>query len=105
MIEKCLSVDGSLPSTIDIIKFRAGLCTNWSTFYSDVLFDHKCELIRHIPVFVLGSGRFPNVMVVFRPKDGELACLIGTSVKSNAKSIFASVGTKNSPISKILMDL
>lgn len=90
-VSKILKDIDSAPSVSATLKFNCGIVTNWSTFYSDVNFDH-CTLLRHLPVFAKGNQRFPAGMVIFCTKKGELAVLIGTSSPDIAARMFSSEG-------------
>lgn len=86
-VSKILVQPETLPTAAQIFGFNCGIATNWTTFYTEVTFGH-CTLLRHMPVFVSGGQRFPAGMVIFCPKKGEMAALVGCSNKSMADKMF-----------------
>ncbi|GAB5353428.1 hypothetical protein AAMO2058_000035500 [Amorphochlora amoebiformis] len=64
-----------LPVFPGMWRGRAGLITNWASFYEDVEFPN-CNQIVHFPIY--DARVIPDTMalgVIFRPKPGELAFL------------------------------
>ena len=99
IVSKFLSSPETLPNAKETFKFNCGIATNWTTFYSDVIFNN-CKQLRHAPIFLSGSSRFPCTMVLFCPKAGEIAALIGSSKRTIAERIF---NADDSPCGEILM--
>jgi hypothetical protein len=69
-----------LPTTWETLKFQLSMFTNWSGFYHDIHFHHdgngKNRLLVHLPLLSTRGISLPSVMVLFRPRDGELAAYI-----------------------------
>ena len=97
-----LLTDSEVPPTIQqTMKYNCGLATNWSTFYSEVEFEH-CTLLRHLPVFQEGKQRLRSGFVLFCPKKGELAALIGSTDVEIASRLHS--GKDNGPCRELLMN-
>lgn len=78
-VSNFLKVPESVPDASMTMRFNCGICTNWSSFYSELEFKGS-TLLRHLPIFSRGSQRFSSTMVIFCPRKGELAALVGSSV-------------------------
>jgi hypothetical protein len=65
-----------LPTTWETLKFQLSMFTNWSGFYQDIHFHRKNRLMVHLPLLSTRGISLPSVMVLFCPRDGELAAYI-----------------------------
>ena len=82
-----------LPSSLEMLRFNAGLTTNWSTFYSDIEFPVACIVEHHSPVVQLSVARYPNVLLIYRQNKDKLGILI----TSSCPAIHASIQSGGGP--------
>eukprot|EP01040_Poterioochromonas_malhamensis_P006581 gene6581-7085_t len=57
-------------------EFPFSLVTNWSTFYKDIHFTEENKLLFHSPLITGKNGAMSHVMIIFRPKEGQLGAYI-----------------------------
>jgi hypothetical protein len=102
-VRSCLSDNGVMPSILDILRFNTAIISNWTAFQEEMSLPN-CRHIIHLPVFIVGSTRFPTTCVVFQPRDGETALLVGTVVPSIRHKLESAVGASGSPIIEHLIN-
>ncbi len=74
------SESDTLPTSLEKMTFSAGLMSNWSSFCKHLEYK-DCDLQLHLPVLRLGvNPLYPSVMLVFSPREGEVAAFFVTVV-------------------------
>jgi hypothetical protein len=73
-VSQALTGKDPVPSVWKLINFRAGLSTNWSTFYTEIEVPGS-EHIKHLPLFAIGNARLPAAMIIFAPKKGHIGVM------------------------------
>lgn len=68
-----------LPTPAQQLRYHCGMCTNWATFYADIELPSACSVQHHTPIVQMSVARFPNVMIIFRPRTNALALLLTTT--------------------------
>ena len=82
-----------VPSSFEMLRFRSGLTSNWTTFYSDIEFPSTCTVNYHIPAVQRNKARFPSVLLIFRQSKDK----VGLMVASPCRAVHEAVLTGSGP--------
>lgn len=81
------------PSVPEKLRLHCGMSTNWATFYQDLVFPSSKEapsrVVHHTPLIELKTGRFPNMLLIFRQRQDQLAMLLVTQCPELQRSVMA----------------
>jgi hypothetical protein len=76
------SESDQMPSVLELMRLRAGMTSNWSTFCPELVFPGVSEMQHHMPLLQLEVMRFPSNLIIFRSQKNKLSVLLVASPSS-----------------------